>query len=121
MQSGRRSCFWVLLAIVTVLVSCDMAFRRPGARTETAGAQAMSPGLRAAYIAAMQARASDEYRVEHAATTLSAANPAQGMTAAFTGAGVELAPAAAEGARWSVAPARWGCEGDLRAVSSAEP
>src|SRR5262245_52419526 len=120
MQAGRWIRFLVLSAMITVLVSCDTA-SRPGAPTEARGAQATPGGLRAAYVAAVQARASEVSRVERAATGLSAANPAQDFTASFTRAGLQIAPVKAEGSSWSTAPARWGCEGDLSTVEGAEP
>ncbi|WP_437935358.1 DNRLRE domain-containing protein [Sorangium sp. So ce341] len=83
--------------------------------------------LRAAYIAAVQSSAPESYRVVEApsagkAPGLRAPNPAHRLTADFSASGVRIAPEEGEG-RWSfsMAPARYGCAGDLRAVASAAP
>ncbi|WP_437821898.1 DNRLRE domain-containing protein [Sorangium sp. So ce1078] len=83
--------------------------------------------LRAAYIAAVQSSAPESYGVIEVspgrkAPRLRAPNPAHRLNAEFSASGVRIAPEDDEG-RWSfsMAPARYGCAGDLREVASAAP
>jgi hypothetical protein len=82
----------------------------------------MPAELRAAYIAAVQAEAPAIYQVHPGAAGLVAANPAQRLTAAFTEAGVQLAPSGEkDGWGLSMTPARWRCPGELGEVARAMP
>lgn len=83
--------------------------------------------LRAAYIAAVQSSAPESYGAIEVSPggkepRLRAKNPAHRLTADFSASGVRIAPEDGEG-RWSfsMAPARYGCAGDLREVASAAP
>ncbi|WP_437568000.1 DNRLRE domain-containing protein [Sorangium sp. So ce542] len=107
--------------------SVDGAAAAPDAAAPAALDAAARARLRAAYIAAVQSSAPESYRVVEApsagkAPGLRAPNPAHRLTADFSASGVRIAPEEGEG-RWSfsMAPARYGCAGDLRAVASAAP
>ncbi|XXX82791.1 DNRLRE domain-containing protein [Sorangium sp. So ce134] len=83
--------------------------------------------LRAAYIAAVQSSAPESYGVVQVSPggkepRLRAPNPAHRLTADFSASGVRIAPEEGAG-QWSfsMAPARYGCAGDLRGVASAAP
>jgi hypothetical protein len=88
---------------------------------------AMTPELRAAYIQAVQADASEEHRITRTeAGKLKATSPAQRLTATFATDGVTLDPTESDASHGSMALRGYGCEGDLEAgkltkVSRAEP
>ncbi|EYF02350.1 hypothetical protein [Chondromyces apiculatus] len=78
--------------------------------------------LRAAYIASVQARASEAYRPRHGGAAIHAHNPSQRFDAAITTQGVALAPAdASAGWSWSVSTVAYGCDGALEAVQDSAP
>ncbi|WP_437761389.1 FG-GAP repeat protein [Sorangium sp. So ce281] len=82
----------------------------------------MPPELRAAYIAAVQAGASEAYRAEQEGAALRAQNPAQRFGAELTTSGVTIAPSEGQGDwRWSVATVGYGCDGALDPVQAAAP
>ncbi|WP_050429151.1 FG-GAP repeat protein [Chondromyces crocatus] len=82
------------------------------------GAGSLPLGLRAAYIASVQAGASSAYAVKPAAGGLRAESPAQRLETTLTAEGVQLAPRGGEAAwRFGLTPRGWGC-GD-RWVSAA--
>ncbi|WP_438035052.1 FG-GAP repeat protein [Sorangium sp. So ce204] len=82
----------------------------------------MPPELRAAYIAAVQAGASEAYRAEQEGAAVRAQNPAQRFGAELTASGVTLAPSDGQGDwRWSVATVGYGCDGALDPVQAVAP
>ncbi|WP_437276115.1 DNRLRE domain-containing protein [Sorangium sp. So ce375] len=107
--------------------------REPAPSVDGAAAAPAAPGaaaparLRAAYIEAVQASAPESYRVLEGSpgatgASLRAPNPAHRLAADFSASGVRIAPEEGD-ARWSfsMAPARYGCAGDLREVPRAAP
>ncbi|WP_437984572.1 FG-GAP repeat protein [Sorangium sp. So ce117] len=82
----------------------------------------MPPGLRAAYIAAVQAGASEAYRAEQEGAAVRVQNPAQRFGAELTASGVTIAPSEGQGDwRWSVATVGYGCDRALDPVQAAAP
>ncbi|WP_437620250.1 FG-GAP repeat protein [Sorangium sp. So ce1151] len=82
----------------------------------------MPPELRAAYIAAVQAGASEAYSAEQGGAAVRVHNPAQRFGAELTTSGVTLAPSEGQGDwRWSVATVGYGCDSALDPVQAAAP
>ena len=77
--------------------------------------------MRAAYVTAVQAGASEAYRVERSGAVWRAPNPAQRLTTDFSAAGVRIEPQG--DAAWSLSLQldQVGCEGALSPVDAAEP
>lgn len=111
------------LGVVLVAVSC-VDERCPSLRFERApkgsSSAAMPMALRAAYVAAVQNRASPGYGFEPTAAGFHAESAAQGLRAELRAEGVEVASSAG-GWAFHPAPARWGCDDELMAVEPARP
>ncbi|WP_437479435.1 DNRLRE domain-containing protein [Sorangium sp. So ce1014] len=132
-RMGRIEQVMAAAAMVGGCASTE-ASRDPSSSVDGAAAAPAAPEaaaapahLRAAYIAAVQSSAPETYRVREVSLGgkepgLRAPNPAHRLTADFSASGVRIAPDDGEG-RWSfsMAPARYGCPGDLREVPSAAP
>jgi hypothetical protein len=117
---------WFLgaMSVGLIAVSCFDP-RGPAIRSERAPIpegrpSPMPTALRAAYVAAVQGRAPEEYRCEPAAEGFHAESAAQGLRAELRADGVEVAPRAGSWA-FRPAPSRWGCDGALADVERAAP
>ncbi len=115
------------VGVALIALSCVDA-RRGLLRPESAakGTEARARGtavpaaLRAAYVAAVQRRAQEEYRFEPAVEGLHAESAAPGLRAELRAEGIEVASNAGG---WAFHPAasRWGCDGELVRVERATP
>ncbi|WP_437689182.1 FG-GAP repeat protein [Sorangium sp. So ce176] len=118
----------VVVGSASCVVDAEVGDASPGAEVVEAAAPRpseramMPPGLRAAYIAAVQAGASEAYRAQQGGAAVSVQNPAQRFGAELTASGVTIAPSKGRGDwRWSVATVGYGCDGALDPVQVAAP
>jgi MYXO-CTERM domain-containing protein len=128
MQRRRWFGLWGLLAVAACSAACGAdslpgeVSARPGSGTEAAVERGTPAGLRAAYIAAVQAGAPAEYRVDRSGSGLRAVSPAQALVSEFTADGVRISPEDGRaGFRYSMRTVRYGCEGDLRPLPGGPP
>jgi trimeric autotransporter adhesin len=110
----------VLVAAATAACGSDSDRREdPGGAAQIAFEA--PAGLRAAYIAAVQERASDAYRVARPERgSPSAPNPAQGFSSELTEQGVRLSTDE-EGWSADLSLSRYGCDGDQREIAKGAP
>src|SRR5262245_34931456 len=112
--------FWRWILAVVLVAGCVSDVSMDG--FAAARAPAGPAALRAAHIAAVQARAPEAYRGKRSGDEWVATNLGQGFTAEFTAAGVMVATHEGKtGEGFSLSLERYGCEGDLRPVTAAEP
>ena len=112
---------WGLCLLVAVVAVCGADVRLgPGSPGERGAvkAAAMPAGLRAAYLATVQAEGGASYAVKAGAAGFEAVNPAQGFAVGFSDEGLALS---GNGERATLRPSRFGCEGTRRVVELASP
>ncbi|MDI1446786.1 hypothetical protein [Polyangium sp. 6x1] len=122
---------WWFALPVSLAAACGADDRGPQSGDASLSAQAKEPpageavdhaGLRAAYVAAVQKDASPAYRLERGAKgAISARNPAQGLSAELSAAGVRVAVDARADRPFELSLDAVGCEGDLAPAAAASP
>ncbi|MRG91502.1 hypothetical protein [Polyangium spumosum] len=122
---------WWFALPVSLAAACGADESGPQSGDVSLPAQAKAPpaeevvdhaGLRAAYVAAVQKDASPAYHLSRGAKgTISARNPAQGLSAELSPAGVRVAADARADRPFELSLEAVGCDGDLEPAAAASP